>query len=97
MEQAILRVAKSKFERYGELLKFTLDSSACSFSAEVLLHGESTPVSVPEGRYRLEEQNGQQFVVLYGIRISREWAQRLLDDHMPEIRLKAPDFVKSLL
>ncbi len=97
IEQAILKVAAPKFERYGQLLRFCLDSGERTFSAEMMLHGETSPVSIPHGKYRIDEQGGQTFIVLYEIRISREWAQRILDDHAPEIRLKAPDFVRSLL
>jgi hypothetical protein len=96
LTQAILKIAAPKLERYGELCQFNLDSAKRTFSVEALLKGEGEPV-VLEGVYRIEERDGQVFVVLREIRISREWAQRLLDDHMPEIRLKAPEFVGSLL
>lgn len=97
IQQAILRVVGPRFERYGEARQFKIDTSAQTFSAEVWLRGEASTLSVTEGHYRIEEEAGQSHIVLHGLRVSREWAQRILDDHFPEIRLKAPGFIKSLL
>jgi hypothetical protein len=35
--------------------------------------------------------------VLYDIKLSREWAQNLLEDRFPEFPIRIPDFVSSLL
>lgn len=97
LEQAILSVVRPKLERYGELRRFNLDTDSRTFTAEVMLLGETSPITISEGHYRLEKVGAEPYIVLHNIRISREWAQKALEDNLPEIRIKAPDFIRPFI
>lgn len=97
LEKAVLVFARSRFERYGELRWMNVDTAGKVLSAEVMLKGEKEPVIVSQAKYRLEQKGTQKVLVLYDIKISKEWAQNLLEDSFPEFPIKIPDFVSSLL
>ena len=97
LEKAVLVFARSRFERYGELNWLNVNTAEKVFSAEVFLKGESEPVTVSQAKYRLEAKGAQKVLVLYDIKISKEWAQNLLEDRFPEFPIPIPDFVSSLL
>jgi hypothetical protein len=97
MEQAVGRVLKSRLERYGELRQLNIDSEERRFSGEVLLRGETEPLLISEGHYRLEDRGGEPHVVVYGVKVSREWAQNAVDDHLSNLAFKVPDFLRSLI
>jgi len=97
LQKAVRAFLKPKLERYGELKEFDLDTTANRATAELLLHGESTPLVVTEALYRLEEDSGQWYVVIYGIKTSKPWVQHLVEDHFPELRFKVPELVKALI
>ena len=97
LRKAIRAFLNPKVERYGELKEFDLDTSAKRATAELLLHGETKPLVVTEALYRLEQDCGQWYVVVYGIKTSKPWVQNLIDDHFPELRFKVPELVKTLL
>ena len=84
LEKAVLVFARSRFERYGELRWLNVDTAGKVLSAEVLLKGESEPVTVSQAKYRLESKGAQKLLVLYEIKVSKEWAQNLLEDRFPE-------------
>jgi len=97
LEKALVMLLRPKFERYGEVQSFTLDTSAKKLSAEIMLRGESTPLIISEARYRIEQRADDSFLVVHKVKVSKEWLQNLLADHFPEITLKIPDFVKALI
>jgi hypothetical protein len=97
LEKAVLMFARPKFERYGELRSINVDTRSKVLKAEILLKGEEEPVTISRARYRLESKGDQKLLVVYDIKISREWAQNLLEDRFPELPIEIPDFVSSLL
>lgn len=97
LQKAVRAFLKPKVERYGELNEFDLDTTAKRATAELLLYGESTPLVVSEALYRLEQDCGQWYVVIYGIKTSKAWVQHLIEDYFPEIRFKVPELVKRLI
>ena len=97
LEKAVLLLLKPKLQRYGEIRAFGLDSSAKTMSAEVKLRGEPIPVTVSQARYRIEQGGSETYLVFYDVKVSREWAQNILEDHFPELRIKIPDFLGSLI
>ncbi len=97
LEKALVLLLRPKFERYGEGRQFTLDTTAKTLSAEIVLRGERAPLVISEARYRIEQRGNDSFLVVHGVKVSKEWLQNLLADHFPEITLKIPDFVKVLI
>ncbi len=83
-------VARSMLARYCEVRHLRVDSSRRRLEAEVCLLGETDPVRVSEAFYRVERVEDGSWAILYGLKISRAWAQNLVDDHFREIRVKLP-------
>jgi hypothetical protein len=96
LEKAVLLLMRPKVERYGELLALKLDTSAKKLSAEIMLRGETLPLVVSEARYRIEQKRGETRLIVFGVKVSREWLQNLLDDELPEISIKVPDLARLL-
>jgi hypothetical protein len=97
LQKAVRAFLTPKLDRYGELKDFDLDTSAKRLTAEVLLHGDATPLKITEALYRLEQDGGEWFVVVYGIKTSKPWVQHLLEDYFPELKFKVPELVRALL
>jgi len=97
LEKAVLMFARPKFERYGDLRWVKVNTAEKVLQAEVLLRGESEPVTISSAKYRLETKGKKSLLVLYDMQISKEWAQNLLEDRFQELPIAIPDFVSSLL
>ncbi|HVV00089.1 MAG TPA: hypothetical protein VHH88_01925 [Verrucomicrobiae bacterium] len=97
LEKAIRMFVGPKIERYGEIRELSLDTTNKTISAEIKLRGEALPVAIAEAHYDIVKRGGDTFMAVRGIKISREWAQNLLDDHFPSIEFKVPDFVAPLI
>ena len=97
LEKAVLMLFRPKVERYGEIMRFKLDTSAKVLSADIRLRGEPIPLVISEAHYRIERQGKQAVLVLHDIKTSKEWLQNLLEDRFQEIRLKIPDVVRALI
>ena len=94
LEKAVLRVLQPKVERYGQIRKLSLDTAAKKLSVEIVLRGETEPFKISEAHYRIEDRRGQTILVMHDVKVSREWAQHLLDDYFREIPIKIPDFAR---
>jgi hypothetical protein len=97
LEHALRLFLRQKMQRYGEIRELKLDTSAKVLSAEVQLLGDPLPLTISEAHYRLEKRGDTTWVIVHGIRVSREWAQNLLEDYFREIPLKIPEFIRPLL
>ena len=96
LEQGLLLFLRPRFERYGEILDLSLDTVNKVITAEVRLVGEDQPLRVDQAHYRIVQSGEETRVVFYDIKVSREWAQRLLEDHFREIALKVPAVLRPL-
>jgi hypothetical protein len=97
LEKALLTFLRPKVERYGEIRNLTLDTSGKIVTAEIQLRAEAAPIVVTRARYRIEQRGADAFLIIYDVKISKEWAQNLLDDHFREIPIKVPELVRNLL
>ena len=88
---------RPKVERYGEILELSVDSSAKLLSAKIQLHGEPTPLIISQALYRVDNVGAQSVLVFYGLKVSKQWVQNLLNDHFSEIAIKIPDFLTKFL
>src|SRR4051812_13479476 len=93
LEKAVLMFLRPKAERYGEIKALSIDTKGKRISAEICLHGEKEPLIISEALYRVEQTGPEAMLVIYGVKVSKPWAQHLLEDHFQEISLKVPDFV----
>ena len=95
--KAVLLLVRPKVERYGEILKFELNSKAKVMNGEVRLRGEDGCLVVSEAQYRVEHAGEDTVLIVHNIKVSKEWVQHLLEDFVPEIRLKIPKMVSQLI
>ncbi len=87
-----------KYERYGQVQELSLDMDNRTIEALVLLSGEETPITLST-RYSLaKDADGQPFLNMREVRLSKPWMQALLDDRSPEgIKVKLPPNVAGIL
>jgi len=97
LRKALLHFLRPRFERYGEILKFELDTTNKVIMAEVALKGEPLPFVISDAHYRIEREEHGSWIVFYGMKVSKEWTQNLLEDHFSEIRVKMPKVLDVLL
>ena len=97
LQKALLLLLRPRFERYGEIQELQLDTAARRVSAEIKLLGENDSMRIQEARYRIERRDGESFLVVHSVKVSRRWVQNLLEDHLPEIAVKIPESVRVLI
>jgi len=97
LRKAMLHFLRPRFARYGEIHELEVDTTAKVLKAEVMLKGEPFPFVISEARYRLEPKGDESWIVFYGLKVSKEWAQNFLEDQFPEIPVKVPKVLEVLL
>src|SRR5882672_7133082 len=97
LRKALLHFLRPRFERYGEVRELEVNTSAKVVSAEVALKGEPFPFVISEARYRIEKKGDESWILFYGVKVSKEWAQNLLDDQFAELPLKIPKMLEMVL
>lgn len=97
LRKALLHFLRPRFERYGQILELEVDTTVKVLSAELLLKGESLPFVISEARYRTEERGKECWIIFFGLKVSKEWAQNFLEDQFPEISVIVPKILEVLL
>jgi hypothetical protein len=97
LRKALLHFLRPRFERYGEIRELEVNTTEKVVTAEVVLKGEPFPFVISEARYRIEKKGDESWIVFYGIKVSKEWVQNLLDDQFAEIPTKIPKMLEMLL
>lgn len=97
LRKALLHSLRPRFERYGEIRELEVNTTAKILTAELLLRGEPEPFVVSEARYRIERKGDESWIVFYAVKVSKEWAQNLVEDEFPEIPVKVPKMLEVLL
>jgi hypothetical protein len=97
LRKALLHFLQPRFERYGEVRELEVNTTEKVLTAEVALKGEPFPFVISEARYRIEKKGDESWIVFYGVKVSKEWVQNLLDDQFPEISVKLPKMLEMLL
>lgn len=94
------RVLINKFtlERYGEMIKFHLDSEEKQIFLSLLLKGEDKPIDA-KATYNIEEKNNKTFIRLDDIQTSREWLNAVINDYLPEDKkeVELPSGLNSII
>ncbi|NOZ61748.1 MAG: hypothetical protein GXO74_08695 [Calditrichaeota bacterium] len=62
---------------YGKMLNFTLDNDAKKITGDVLLKGETAPISF-SAHYEIVQQGQNSFIRLISARTDREWINAVL-------------------
>jgi hypothetical protein len=97
LRKGLLHFLRPRFERYGQILELQVDTTAKLLSAELMLKGEPSPFLISDARYRIEKRGEESWIVFYGLKVSKEWAQNFLEDQFPEIPVKVPKVLEVLL
>jgi hypothetical protein len=97
LRKTLLHLLRPRFERYGEIRELEVNTTDKLLTAEVALKGEPFPFVISEARNRIERKGDESWIVFYGIKVSKEWAQNLLEDEFPEISVKLPKMLEMLL
>ncbi len=85
------------FERYGRLHDLELDTDNKRIDLTITLSGETDPLHLRIGRYRLSREDGGYRLYLYDIQSSRPWAQALAEDFLQGRALPIPEEYGKIL
>jgi hypothetical protein len=96
IEKGLLLFLRPKLERYGDLRHITLNTQEKIFTAEIVLRGEPSPLTISQARYRVEPDGEHSVLVVFDVKVSREWAQNFFEDHLEEVKLKIPDSLRPI-
>lgn len=97
LSAALKKILEQRVKRYGRLSRIILDSSQRSIQAEVLLHGETEPVTLSIGRYDIITEGEHRFLVMHDIHASREWIERLAQDFLEGRAVRMPSVLERTL
>jgi hypothetical protein len=97
LEKTLLAFLRPKLERYGDLHRLTLDTTAGIVTGEIQLRGDPDLITISQARYRVEQKEADTVLIIYDVKLSRAWAQNLLEDHFREIPIKIPELVRNLI
>jgi len=92
---AISKAAQVALNRYisdfGKLLSLRLDSKHKSIALEIMLDGESEPLSVSIAHYKLYEEKGHFRLSVRGITTSRRWLDTVAASYLEGKTFEVPD------
>jgi hypothetical protein len=74
------RAIAHRLQPYGRMLNFSIDSKSKRIRLEILLKGETEPVTITVEEYQLINEAGADFVTIKKASASREWINALLQD-----------------
>ena len=97
LSRAFRALVNARIGEYGEMLKLTVDSEHKRIEAEVMLEGESSPITVTVQRYELFEKDGKYFLSVEGIRTSRAWIDTLALSYLEGRRFEIPPTYAKIL
>jgi hypothetical protein len=87
----------SLLEPYGRMLNFSIDSQLKSIHLEVLLKGESSPISIMVRDYEIREKEGRMYITARRVDASREWVKALLQDFVQGKEVAIPPKLQNML
>lgn len=84
-------------EKYGTIKKLDFNSSNKELHIIVLLHGESSEISISIDRYSITKRNGDSYVAAHQVKASRKWLQSLAEDLFLHKEYKIPSWLALIL
>ena len=84
------RLFATRLEKFGRVLKLTLDSSARALQLEVQLHGEAEPLTVTVEHYELLETEAGLSLVVRRASASRVWVNAVLEEFVRDKPFRLP-------
>ena len=74
------RAVAHRLQPYGRMLNLSIDSKTKRIRLELLLKGETEPVTITIDEYQVTNSAGADFIVINKASASREWINALLQD-----------------
>jgi len=74
------RAVAHRLKPYGRMLNLQIDSRNAKIRLEILLKGESQPVTLNIDEYHLTNSAGADFIVIKKASATREWMDALIKD-----------------
>jgi hypothetical protein len=74
------RAVAHRLQPYGRMLNLSIDSKTKRIRLEILLKGETEPLTVTIDEYQLTTAAGADFILIKKASASREWVDALLQD-----------------
>lgn len=87
---AIRILAEEHVRKYGLLKSLEINSSQGSMEAEILLHGETEPVTFKIDRFEIITTDGEHRIRAYGVSVSRVWIDTLARDFLEGRSIRIP-------
>lgn len=97
LSAALKGLSERYVSRYGRLERIEIDSSRRSLEADILLHGETEPVTLSIDRFDIVHDGTHHLLVAHGIRASRAWIESLARDYLEARTLKIPSPIAHAL
>jgi hypothetical protein len=80
----------SQLERYGEVVKFEIDSKKKQIFLDILLKGEDEVLKINVGGYEIISENGEDYIKIKKAAASKEWMDILISDFAEQKKFKIP-------
>lgn len=90
LSKSLELLAESAVSRYGRLISIRLNSLNRTVELEVMLKGESAPLSIKMNEYEIITEEGKHYLTCSDISVSREWMKILAEDLLKGKRLEVP-------
>lgn len=91
------KMIEKRFSRYGSIRQLSLDSKSRRLHLEVMLAGETEPISLDVQRYELIKTAEGSAIVIREAVASREWINQLLADLVIGRSFSLPPKYESVL
>jgi hypothetical protein len=80
LSKALELALEAVLRKYGKLISIKLDTSSRVIDLEILLKGESLPISMSMSDYRTIREGERHFITCGKVSVSREWMKTLAED-----------------
>lgn len=91
VSRALEALGQRYAEKFGKIVELKLDSANKEIHLDILLKGESDPVTIHVKRYDILSEGGRHFIVAGDITVSREWMEALAREYVSGRRFEIPD------
>lgn len=78
-EKALQKLINSQISKYGSVRLYDCDFSKNKLNGELHLNGEDEAVEF-KCKYKIVNDGDESYIKISGLKISREWMQKIADD-----------------
>jgi hypothetical protein len=97
LSKGLLIAFNARFGEWSRITRLELDTQSRSIDLEISLAGESEPLTARIALYEITEEEGRCFLAAEKIVTSREWINRLFEEHLKDRRVEIPQRYGTIL